>query len=40
MGEYINDWTYRTTLKNGKIAVLKNPKIIVGGKRNAHHKRK
>ncbi|CXI27167.1 RNA-binding protein NOB1, putative [Plasmodium berghei] len=40
MGEYINDWTYRTTLKNGKIAILKNPKIIVGGKRNTHHKRK
>ncbi|VEV55829.1 RNA-binding protein NOB1, putative [Plasmodium vinckei vinckei] len=40
MGDYINDWTYRTTLKNGKIAILKNPKIVVGGKRNIHHKRK
>ncbi|CAD2089240.1 RNA-binding protein NOB1, putative [Plasmodium vinckei brucechwatti] len=40
MGDYINDWAYRTTLKNGKIAILKNPKIVVGGKRNIHHKRK
>ncbi|EUD66910.1 UPF0271 protein [Plasmodium inui San Antonio 1] len=27
---YANDWTYRTTLKNGKVAILANPKIVVG----------
>ncbi|CRG98982.1 RNA-binding protein NOB1, putative [Plasmodium relictum] len=35
-----NDWAFRTTLKSGKVAVLKNPKIIVGGKRNSHKKKR
>ncbi|GAW79811.1 RNA-binding protein NOB1 [Plasmodium gonderi] len=35
-----NDWTYRTTLKNGKVAILTNPKIIVGGKKKNIHRKK
>ncbi|GAB65312.1 hypothetical protein PCYB_053300 [Plasmodium cynomolgi strain B] len=37
---YANDWTYRTTLKNGKVAILTNPKIVVGGKKKHAHRRK
>ncbi|SBS81305.1 RNA-binding protein NOB1, putative [Plasmodium ovale] len=38
--DYVNDWTYRTTLKSGKVAILRNPKIVVGGRRNIHRKRR
>ncbi|CAA9987000.1 RNA-binding protein NOB1, putative [Plasmodium knowlesi strain H] len=37
---YANDWAYRTTLKNGKVAILTNPKIVVGGKKKNPHRRK
>ncbi|KJP85897.1 hypothetical protein AK88_04484 [Plasmodium fragile] len=37
---YTNDWTYRTTLKNGKVAILTNPKIVVGGKKKHPHRRR
>ncbi|ETW32574.1 hypothetical protein PFTANZ_06704 [Plasmodium falciparum Tanzania (2000708)] len=30
----------RTKLKSGKVAVLKNPKILVGGKKNVHRRKK
>ncbi|VUZ94173.1 RNA-binding protein NOB1, putative [Plasmodium vivax] len=36
----VNDWTYRTTLKNGKVAILTNPKIVVGGRKKRAHRRK
>ncbi|SPJ08812.1 RNA-binding protein NOB1, putative [Plasmodium sp. DRC-Itaito] len=35
-----NNCFIRTKLKSGKVAVLKNPKILVGGKKNVHRRKK